>query len=454
MKKQFDAVVIGGGPGGYVAAIRLAQLGKKTALIEKDQIGGTCLNRGCIPTKALLQSAEVYRTVQDASVYGVTSGPAGFDYAKIAARKTSVVDRLRRGVAALEKKNGVEVINGTAAFKDAHTLIVGGEEIEAKDIVIATGSAPARVPIPGIDGPNVVDSDAVLDWTECPKSVVIIGGGVIGIEFATLFAALEVKVTVIEMLPEILPPIDAEIAAMMRKELTKRGVDICVGAKVERIEPGVTVHFTQGDARSVTADYCIVAIGRRPVTDGLNLEAAGVATNRGFVVVDEYLKTSVPGIYAIGDVTGKIQLAHVASAQGIVAADNIAGQNKKMDYSIVPSCVYTEPEIASIGLTESQVKEKGLSYKVGRFATAANGRSMIMGESAGTVKIIVEAKTGELLGCHIMAPRATDMIGEIATAMRAEGTIEELCDTIHAHPTVSEMIMEAAHDAQGHCIHQ
>lgn len=454
MKKQFDVVVVGGGPGGYVSAIRLAQLGKKCALIEKDQIGGTCLNRGCIPTKALLQSADVYRTVRDASIYGVSAGPAGFDYAKIAARKTSVVDRLRRGVAALEKKNGVEVITGTASFKDAHTLIVGGDEIEAKDIVIATGSAPARVPIPGIDGPNVVDSDVVLSWTECPKSVVIIGGGVIGIEFATLFAALDVKVTVIEMLPEILPPIDAEVAVMMRKELTKRGVDIFVGAKVEKIEPGVTVHFTQGEAKSVTAEYCIVAIGRRPVTDGLNLEATGVATNRGFVVVDEYLQTNVPGIYAIGDVTGKIQLAHVASAQGLVAADNIAGRSKKMNYGIVPSCVYTEPEIASIGLTEAQVKDKGFSYKVGRFATAGNGRSMIMGETAGTVKIIVEEKTGELLGCHIMAPRATDMIGEIATAMRAEGTIEELCDTIHAHPTVSEMIMEAAHDAQGHCIHQ
>ena len=454
MKKQFDTVVIGGGPGGYVAAIRLAQLGKKTALIEKDKIGGTCLNRGCIPTKALLQSAEVYRTVKEAATYGVTAGEAAFDYAKIASRKTSVVEKLRRGVGALEKKNGVEVINGTASFKDTHTLTVGADEIEAKNFIIATGSAPARVPILGIDGPNVVDSDAVLSWTQCPKSVAIIGGGVIGIEFATLFAALGVKVSVIEMLPEILPPIDAEIAAMMRKELTKRGVDIYVGAKVEKIEPGVTVNFTQGEAKSVTAEYCIVAIGRRPVTDGLNLEATGVEMNRGFVVVDEYLKTNVPGIYAIGDVTGKIQLAHVASSQGLVAAANIAGNSKKMRYDIVPSCVYTEPEIASIGLTEAQVKEKGLSYKVGRFATAANGRSMIMGESAGTAKVIVEEKTGELLGCHIMAPRATDMIGEIATAMRAEGTIDELSDTIHAHPTVSEMIMEAAHDSQGHCIHQ
>ncbi len=454
MKKQFDAVVIGGGPGGYVAAIRLAQLGKKCALIEKAELGGTCLNRGCIPTKALLQSAEVYRTVRDAAVYGISAGPAAFDYAKIAARKATVVDRLRKGVAALEKKNGVEVIAGAASFQDAHTLLVGGDEIEAKDIIIATGSAPARVPIPGIDTPGVVDSDAVLSWTQCPKSVVIIGGGVIGIEFATLFAALDVKVTVIEMLPEILPPIDAEISALMRKELARRGVDIAVGAKVDRIETGVTVHYTQGEARSVTAEACIVAVGRRPVTDGLNLEAAGVALSRGFVVVDEYLKTNVPGIWAIGDVTGKVQLAHVASAQALVAAESIAGATRRMDYGIVPSCVYTEPEIASIGLSEGQAKEKGLAYKVGRFATAANGRSMIMGETAGTVKLIVEEKTGELLGCHIMAPRATDIIGEIGAAMRAEGTLDELSDTIHAHPTVSEMIMEAAHAAQGHGIHQ
>jgi dihydrolipoamide dehydrogenase len=256
------------------------------------------------------------------------------------------------------------------------------------------------------------------------------------------------------MLPEILPPIDAEISALMRKELARRGVDIAVGAKVDRIEPGVTVHYTQGGARSVTAEACIVAVGRRPVTDGLNLEAAGVALSRGFVVVDEYLKTNVPGIWAIGDVTGKVQLAHVASAQALVAAEGIAGATRRMDYGMVPSCVYTEPEIASIGLSEGQAKEKGLAYKVGRFATAANGRSMIMGETAGTVKLIVEEKTGELLGCHIMAPRATDIIGEIGAAMRSEGTLDELSDTIHAHPTVSEMIMEAAHAAQGHGIHQ
>ncbi|MDD5018222.1 MAG: dihydrolipoyl dehydrogenase [Eubacteriales bacterium] len=454
MSKHYDAAVIGGGPGGYVTAIRLAQLGKKAVLIEKDELGGTCLNRGCIPTKALLHSAEVYETVRHAEVYGVSAGDAAFDYKKISKRKDGVVSKLRAGIGYLEKKAGVDVIKAEASFKDRNTLIAGGEEITADNIVIATGSAPASVPIPGIGSDGVMDSDDVLALTECPKSAVIIGGGVIGVEFATLYAALGVTVTIVEMMSEILPGIDAEIAGLMRKELTKKGVDIYVGARVEKIAPGVTVTFDQKGEKCVSADVCIVAIGRKPVADGLNLEGIGVAQDRGFVVVDEYLCTSVPGIYAIGDVTGKVQLAHVASAQGLVAAHNIAGGRRTMNYDIVPSCVYCEPEIACVGLTEAQAKEKGIDVEVGRFATAANGRAMIMGVSSGTVKLVTDKATGEILGCHMMVPRATDMIGEVCAAMRAEGTIEELSDTIHAHPTVSEMVMEAAHDVHGMCVHQ
>ncbi|MGI5919524.1 MAG: dihydrolipoyl dehydrogenase [Christensenellales bacterium] len=453
MSKHYQAAVVGGGPGGYVAAIRLAQLGIKTVLIEKDKLGGTCLNRGCIPTKSLLHSAEVYKTVREAEKYGVTAKDAAFDYAKISARKDSIVTKLRRGIESLEKKAGVDVIYGAASFVDAHTLAAGGDTVTADSIIIATGTAPARIPIPGIDLPGVMDSDAVLSMMECPKSVVIIGGGVIGVEFATLLSALGVKVSVVEMMDEILPTADKEIAALMHKKLVKEGVKIFTGAKVEKIEPGLTVHFNQNGSKSVSGEAVIVAIGRRPVTDGLMPEKAGVSLSRGFVVVDEYLRSSVPHIYAIGDVAGKVQLAHVASAQGLLAAHNIVGGNKKMRYDIIPSCVYSEPEIASIGLTEEQAR-KAHSVKVGRFSTAANGRSMIMGESAGLVKIITEEKTGEILGCHIMAPRATDMIGEVAAAMRAEGTIEELADTIHAHPTVSEMIMEAAHDVEKLCVHQ
>jgi dihydrolipoamide dehydrogenase len=453
MSKHYDAAVIGGGPGGYVAAIRLAQLGSRTVLIDKSELGGTCLNSGCIPTKSLLHSAEVYQTVKEAANYGITTGGIAFDYAKISAKKDSVIKRLRAGIGYLEKKASVDVIKAQASFKDRNTLAAGSEEITADNIIIATGSAPAKIPIPGIDSDGVMDSDGVLAMRECPKSVIIIGGGVIGVEFATLFATLDVKVTIIEMMDEILPTIDAEIAGLMRKELVKKGVDIYTSARVEKIESGVMVMFVQNGQKSVSAEKCIVAIGRRPVTDGLNLETIGVLQECGFVIVDEYLETSVPGIYAIGDVTGKVQLAHVASAQGLVAASNIAGKSEKMRYDIVPSCVYCEPEIAAVGLTEAQAKDKGYDIAIGRFNVPINGRSMIMGCTAGTVKLITDKATGEILGCHMMAPRATDMIGEVCTAMRAEGTIEELADTIHAHPTVSEVILDAAHDVEGMCVH-
>ena len=301
MSKHYQAAVVGGGPGGYVAAIRLAQLGIKTVLIEKDKLGGTCLNRGCIPTKSLLHSAEVYKTVREAEKYGVSAKDAAFDYAKISGRKDSVVGKLRKGIEYLEKKAGVDVIYGAASFVDKNTLTVNNDTVTADHIIISTGTAPARIPIPGIDSPGVMDSDAVLALTACPGSVVIIGGGVIGVEFATLFAGLGVKVSIVEMMSEILPTADAEIAALMRKKLMQDGVEIFTGAKVEKIEPGLTVHFDQNGQKSVTGEACIVAIGRRPVTDGLMLEQAGVAANRGFLVVDDYLRTSVPHIYAIGD---------------------------------------------------------------------------------------------------------------------------------------------------------
>jgi dihydrolipoamide dehydrogenase len=457
MTKKYEAAVLGGGPGGYVCAIRLAQLGKKTVLIEKQDVGGTCLNRGCIPTKALLHSAKVYETVMHASQFGIITGEVNCDYGMISAKKDTVVKTLRGGVEYLLKKNGVDIVRGEGVLKSGREISVGGETIAADNIVLATGSRPMAVPIPGIGSDNVMDSDGVLAMKEAPESLVIIGGGVIGIEFATLMGTLGKKVTVVEMLPQILSGVDEEIVAEMRTVLQKKGIKIYTSAKVIRIESSdgaVVCHYEQdGKPAEASAQVCMVAIGRKPNTEGIGLDIVGVKGERGFIEVDETMRTNVPGIYAIGDITGKMQLAHVASEQGIVAAHNIAGHKKRMHYGVIPACIYTSPEIAAVGLTEQAAKEKGYSVKTGRFVTSANGKSMIVGEKNGVVKIVTDAKTGEILGAHMMCPRATDMIAEICVVMRAEGTIDELEDTIHPHPTISEMVMEAAHDVSGLCVH-
>jgi len=457
MTNQYNTAVLGGGPGGYVAAIRSAKLGYKTVLIEKSDIGGTCLNRGCIPTKALLHSAEVYQTVREAKEYGVSAENVKFDYKKIAAKKDSVVKSLRGGVQYLLKNAGVTVINGEGVLADRNTIVVDGkDEIQSDNIVVATGSRPAKVPIPGIDGENVLNSDDVLKLVKAPESIVIIGGGVIGIEFATLFNELDKEVTVVEMLPQILTGVDDEISSLMRKELAKKGIKIHTSAKVTEIKSsdGVTCCY-QADGKDfeIKAEVCVVAIGRKPNTEKIGLEKVGIKTTRGFIDIDDSMKTNIDNIYAIGDVSGKVQLAHVASTQGLIAAANIAGQDKKLKYDTIPSCIYTSPEIACVGMDEQGAREKGRNIKVGRFPVSANGKSMIMGEKSGLAKLITDADTGEILGAQIMAPRATDIIAEICVAMKAEATIEELEDTIHPHPTVSEMIMEAAHDVEKLCVH-
>ena len=464
MAEQFDVAVIGGGPGGYIAAIRCAQFGKKTALIESRDLGGTCLNRGCIPTKALLHTAELYDEVKNhGKELGLTGAEIGYDYAALAARKDSVVSTLRRGIESLIRGRKITLIKGTAAFTGPKTFKVtdaAGAETEygAADIIIASGSEPSSIPVPGANLPEVLNSDAVLSLTAIPDSAIIIGGGVIGIEFATLFNSLGKKITVIEMLPGILNGMDQSICDAMTKTLSRRGVEIHTGAKLLEIKAApcgvVCVYEESGAKKEAAGSIVIMAVGRQPVSKNLNLAAAGVAENRGYITVDEKMATNVPGIYAIGDVTGKVQLAHVASAQGMVAAAVIAGKKATMDYGIIPACVYTNPEIASAGKTETQVKEAGIPYKTGNFPAAGNGRSLIMNATDGFVKIISHAETGEILGAHIMASRATDMIGEIALSMKAEATIEELAGTIHPHPTVNEMIMEAAHDVEGSCCHK
>jgi dihydrolipoamide dehydrogenase len=455
----YDVAVIGGGPGGYVCAIRCAQLGKKTVLVENRELGGTCLNRGCIPTKALLHTAELYDEVQNhGKELGLVTQGLSVDYAALADRKDRIVGKLRKGIEGLVKGRKITLVQGAAVLTGPTSFTVTGTAsgaYTAANIVIAAGSEPASIPVPGADRSEVINSDAVLALKALPESAVIIGGGVIGIEFATLLNSIGKKVTIVEMLPRILNGMDEGLCEAMHKLLKKRGVEIHVNAKLLEIGAGGTCAYEEGGERKTAQGAAVImAVGRRPFSKNLGLEAAGVAVNRGFITVDEHLATNVKGIYAIGDVTGKIQLAHVASAQGLVAAANIAGKETKMRYDIVPACVYTNPEIAGVGLTETQAAAAGLPYKIGNFPAAANGRSLIMNSTDGFVKIITRTDTGEILGAHIMAPRATDLIGEIATAMRAEATIEEVADTIHAHPTVNEMIMEAAHDTEGLCCHK
>ena len=454
---DFDVAVIGGGPGGYVAAIRCAQYGLKTALAEYREMGGTCLNRGCIPTKALLHSAETYEELmRSGKDLGIIADHVEVDYAKAAARKQMVVKRMRAGGEKLAQARKITLLKDKACLTGIHSFEAGGKTYTADKLILASGSEPVRIPIPGIEKDGVMNSDGVLAMETLPESVVIIGGGVIGIEFATLYSSFGKKVTIIEALPRILNTIDKDAADTMRALLESKGVVIHTGAKVVEIQDGLKVVYEEnGTRQEAEGEAVVVAIGRRPVTADLGLEAAGVQkTDRGFINVNDKMQTNVPNIYAIGDITGKIQLAHVASAQGLTAAANCAGREKKMAYDIVPSCIYSNPEIAAVGLTEEEAKAKGLQVQTGMFSTAGNGRSVILGCQEGFAKVVTEARTGEILGGVIVAPHATDMIAEIAVAMKAEATAEEVSDTIHPHPTVSEIIMEAFHDLEHLSVHK
>lgn len=451
---KYDVAVLGGGPGGYEAAIRCSQYGLKTVLIEARELGGTCLNRGCIPTKALLHGAEFYDEAKSAREFGVLFDNLAFDYEKLAAYKEKIVSRLRKGIEGLEKAHGVNVIKGFGVLQNANEIEVNGETVVADHIILATGSSPFLPPIPGVDNKSVMTSDEVLEMKQCPESLVIIGGGIIGIEFATLYASLGKKVTVIEMQPDILKGIDKEIVKELSQILKRKGVQIIAGAKVTGIEEAeeITVNYEKdGQTNSAVGTCCIVSVGRKAQIDQIGLDAVGIKRNGSFVEVDAYLRTNIPNIYAIGDITGKIQLAHVATKQGMVAAENIIGKKKPMKYGVVPSCLYTNPEIAWIGLSEEEAVKAGKNIKIGRYGVGGNGKSSVMGQSKGLIKLVCDHATGEVYGAQIMAPRATDMIGEIAVIMECEGTIEELSDTIHPHPTVCEIIVEAAHDVEGLC---
>lgn len=460
MENQFQVAVVGGGPGGYVAAIASAQLGMKTVLIEKDSLGGTCLNRGCIPTKSLLHSAEVYTSAREAEEFGVFAEKVTFDYEKVWERKNAVVSRLVRGIEGLVRGNKVTLLRGTGIFRDKNTIEVQGEKpqtVTFDKAIIATGSFPAKIPIPGVDLPGVMDSDGFLAMDKLPKSVVIIGGGVIGIEFATVMNAFGVDVSIVEMMPEILAGIDGEMASAMRDILTKKGVRIHLNAKVSEIKKDgrLSVSYVQdGKTETEQGEIVILSTGRRPMSANLGLEQLGIKMERGFVCVDDYCRTNIPNIYAVGDVNGRVMLAHAASHQAMAAAHNCLGETmKKADFTLVPSCVYTTPEIASVGLTEEKARAKGYKVKIGKFDAVGNGKSLVVGDTRGFAKLVSDAETGEILGMQLLCSRATDMIGEGLAAIKLESTVEEIADAIHPHPTVNEMIMEAAHMTTGHCAH-
>lgn len=459
-------LVIGGGPGGYVAAIRAAQLGAAVTLVEKEKLGGTCLNRGCIPTKCLLRSAELIRDIREhGAELGVRTKGVEVDFPQIIAHKNQITKTLTQGVGALLKMNGVTSIQGEAVFTAPKTVEVtkpdGVRETMTPDaVIIAAGSGNAVPPIPGIkENPCCIDSTRALSLETLPKTMVIIGGGVIGLEFACAYSAFGTKVTVVEALKQMLPMLDEEITAVGVKSMKKMGVDFHLECPVQSVEPceaGAAVICRDRDGGTVRfeAEKVLVAIGRRANTESLGLEAGGLRHDRGRIVVNSRMETGVPGVYAVGDcVANYAQLAHTASVMGEIAAENIMGIKAEYEEKTNPVCVYTEPEAASVGLTEAQAKERGLDYRVGRFSMRANGKALILNGGEGLVKIIADAKYGEVLGMHIIGPRATDLICEGALAIRLEATVDELISTIHSHPTVTETLREAALDFEKRAIH-
>lgn len=451
-------LVIGGGPGGYVAAIRAAQLGAKVTLAERAEIGGTCLNRGCMPTKALLHSSEVYELATNSADIGIIGRDVAVDWPRVQATRQSVSDKLTGGVRALMRANKVTVAEGEAKFTGPKTVKVGDKTLNPDKIIIAVGSKPVMPPIPGLkECPACIDSTACLKLDHIPESLVVIGGGVIGVELGSVYRRFGSKVSVLELQDRILPQMDGELAELAAAQLVAEGMDLRTGAKVTRVDTttnGAAVHAEIGGKDTVfEAEKVLVCVGRSPNLEGLGLDKAGIAVEGGFIKVDKRLETSVPGVFAVGDCSGRLMLAHAAMAMGEAAAENAMGGEAGFNEDMSPACAYVGPEIAGVGYTEERAKELGIEYIVGRFPTSANGRSLVSGCTGGLIKVLAGPKFGEILGVHILAPSATELIEEAALAIRLEATLDELTDTIHCHPTVAEALREAALAAQKRAIH-
>jgi dihydrolipoamide dehydrogenase len=470
MSKSFDVVVIGAGTGGYVAAIRASQLGKTVAVVEKQNaLGGTCLIWGCIPTKALLEHAHALKVIQQASEWGVRipSGTPTINMTQVHTRKDKIVDGLTKGIAFLFKKNKITWITGTARLAGPGKVEVfegDKQTLEAKEIIIATGSSPRSVPAVMIDHTRIITSDEAIHLKEVPKSLVIMGSGAVGVEFASIYRRFGSEVTIIELVKRLVPVEDEAVSAELEKSFKKQGITVLTGTKVTKATAtanGVTIEAETSDGKTqkISADVLLVATGRGPVTTGLGAEDAGIKLERGYIKVDELYRTSVPGVSAIGDVitlgTGvHPQLAHVSSMEGIITAERIAGKEvQPLSYDHVPGCTYCDPEIGSVGLTEAQAKERGYDVRIGTFPFGVLGRARMAGELEGFVKIVADKKYDEVLGVHMIGPRSTELVAEAVLALRLECTVEELIKTIHAHPTFSEAVGEAAHAAHGAAIH-
>jgi dihydrolipoamide dehydrogenase len=464
--QSYDVVVVGAGPGGYVAAIRASQLGLKTAIVDKQWLGGVCLNVGCIPSKALLRNADIAHTLRErGKEFGFSFENLQLDFGVAVERSRKVSERLVRGVGFLMKKNNIDVHMGTARLTAKDTVEVTQEDgsqqqLKAKNIILATGAFPALIPNVEIDGEKIVTYIEAILQKHRPESVVIVGAGPIGMEFSDIWSSYGTKITVVEMLPRILPLEDEEVSAELTKQFKRRKVELLTNHRVEKIEKtdrGVTVTVRNDDGqKTLEAEQALLAIGFKPYTEGLGLEEVGVEkTERGFIKVDERMATNVPGIWAIGDVTGELLLAHVASAMGVVCAEHIAGvETIKLDYRMMPRAVYTNPQVASFGLTEAEAKEQGFDVKVGRFNFQPNGKALGLAENNGFIKIVSDKRYGEILGAHMIGPEVSELLPELTLAQRMELTSAEIARNVHAHPTLSEVIMEAAEDVEGHSIHQ